>query len=129
MHRAFGLHLTFAFDLVEGEYHTNVIMTVLAGRACMLCPDSFVDPKVPLAIAKAFPGRCLFINESEKNAFAGNCIALTDKDLFMSQTGFDALRASSRETLTSWGFEISTVQLDEFEKAGGSLRCMVAEIF
>ncbi len=129
MHKAFDLRLTFAFELVPGEYHTNVIMMILAGRACVLCPDSFADPDVPTAISQAFPGRTLEMSVEEKNAFAVNCIALTDKDLFMSQAGYDALRPSSLETLQSWGFELCTVELDEIEKAGGSLRCMVAEIF
>jgi hypothetical protein len=129
MHKAFDLRLTFAFDLVGGEYHTNVIMMILAGNACVLCPDSFADPDVPAAISRAFPGRSLQMTPAEKNAFAINCIALTGKDLFMSQTGFNALRPSSLETLRSWGFELTTVELDEIEKAGGSLRCMVAEIF
>ena len=129
MHKAFDLRLTFAFELADGEYHTNVVMTILAGRACVLCPESFVDAAVPEAISQAFPGRTLFLTEEEKNAFAGNCIALTDKDLFMSSTGYRALRTSSLETLNSWGFELCTVELDEIEKAGGSLRCMVAEIF
>ncbi|MFT5141168.1 MAG: hypothetical protein ACI9H8_000481 [Lysobacterales bacterium] len=129
MHAAFDLRLSFAFDLAQGEYHTNVVMMILAGRAVVLCPDSFVDEDVPLAISRAFPGRTLMLTQAEKNAFAGNCIALTDKDLFMSQTGFDALRDSSVQTLQSWGFELTTVELDEIEKAGGSLRCMVAEIF
>jgi len=129
MHRVFDLRLTFAFDLAEGEYHTNVVMMILAGRAVVLCPESFADPEVPEAISQAFPGRTLFLTEDEKNAFAGNCIALTDKDLFMSEAGFKALRPSSLDTLQSWGFELCTVELDEIEKAGGSLRCMVAEIF
>ncbi len=129
MHDAFGLKLVFCFELQPIEYHTNVIMMVLASRACVIFPGAFIDPAVPDAIAKAFPGRTLLLNETEKNAFAGNCIALTDKDLFMSQTGVDALRVSSRAALEAWGFVIHSTQLDEIEKAGGSLRCMVAEIF
>jgi hypothetical protein len=129
MHKAFDLRLTFAFDLVEGEYHTNVVMMILAGRACVLCPESFADAQVPAAIGKAFPGRTLQMSVEEKDAFAVNCIALTDRDLFMSQAGFEALRPSSLETLQSWGFELTIVELDEIEKAGGSLRCMVAEVF
>lgn len=129
MHRAFDLRLTFRFDLAPHEYHTNVVLAVLAGRACVLCPESFADQEVPGAIATAYPGRTLFLDEAEKNAFAGNCIALTDSDLFMSQAGADALRHGSRATLESWGFKLVTVELDEIEKAGGSLRCMLAEIF
>lgn len=129
MHKAFDLRLTYAFDLVEGEYHTNVVMMILAGRACVLYPGAFADEDTPGAICRAFPERHLLLTEAEKDAFAGNCIALTERDLFMSQTGFESLRPSSLETLQSWGFELTTVELDEFEKAGGSLRCMVAEIF
>ncbi len=65
----------------------------------------------------------------KKNAFAGNFIALTPHDLFMSQTGVDALRISSLKILEAWGFKLHSTQLDEIEKAGGSLRCMLAEIF
>ncbi len=129
MHAAFALKMIFSFELQPEEYHTNVIMMVLASRACVIYPGAFVDPMVPEAIAKAFPGRTLELNKAEKNAFAGNCIALTDTDLFMSQTGVDALRPASRAALEAWGFSIHSTNLDEIEKAGGSLRCMLAEIF
>ena len=129
MHDTFDLNLIFSFELQPHEYHTNVILMVLASRACVIYPGGFSDPGVPAAIAKAFPGRTLILNEAEKNAFAGNCIALTDNDLFMSQTGVEALRSSSHTALEAWGFEIHSTRLDEIEKAGGSLRCMVAEIF
>ncbi len=126
---AFGLKMIFAFDLQPDEYHTNVVMMVLAGRACVIYPGAFADPAVPKAIGNAFPERTLILNETEKNAFAGNCIALSDKDLFMSATGVAALRPASRALLESWGFVIHSTPLDEIEKAGGSLRCMLAEIF
>lgn len=129
MHEAFGLKMMFAFDLQATEYHTNVVMMILAGRACVIYPGAFVNPVVPQAIAHAFPERTLILNEVEKNAFAGNCIALSDNDLFMSSTGYSALRPESRTLLESWGFVIHHTALDEIEKAGGSLRCMVAEIF
>ena len=129
MHDAFDLNMIFSFELQPEEYHTNVIMMVLAGRACVIYPDAFVDQRVPEAIAAAFPGRSLLLSKAEKDAFAGNCIALTDSDIFMSQTGVDALRPTSRDALKSWGFTIYGARLDEIEKAGGSLRCMLAEIF
>ena len=129
MHNAFDLNLTFCFDLIPDEYHTNVVMSVLAGRACVLHPGSFSDPDVPGAIAAAFPERTLMLSQEEKNRFAGNCIALTRNDLFMSQAAADALRPQTLATLESWGFRLHSVKLDELEKAGGSLRCMVAEIF
>jgi len=129
MNEAFDLKMTFSFELRPEEYHTNVIMMVLASRACVIYPGGFTDPAVPVAIASAFPDRTLLLNTAEQTAFAANCIALTERDLFMSQTGLDALRDSSRRTLEDWGFVIHSTPLDEIEKAGGSLRCMVAEIF
>ncbi len=129
MHRAFNSRLTFQFDLKPNEYHTNVVMAVLASRACVMVPEAFADPEVPKAIAAAYPGRTLFLTNAEKEAFAGNCIALSDTDLFMSQAGSDALRDECKQRLNDWGFTLHSIGVDELEKAGGSLRCMVAEIF
>ncbi len=129
MHNAFWLKLTFQFDLKPEEYHTNVVMSILAGRACVIHAGAFVDEEVPVVIAEIYPDRTLFIDKQEKDAFAGNCIALTDSDLFMSQAGVDALQPENRAALESWGFVLHSTELDEIEKAGGSLRCMLAEIF
>ncbi|MSQ98172.1 MAG: amidinotransferase [Xanthomonadales bacterium] len=129
MHAAFNLRHTLYFDLVEGEYHTNVVMAVLAGRACLVHPESIADPKIVRALDAIYPDHILYLDDAEKQAFAGNCIALTHKDLFMSETAADALRRSSRGLLESWGFRLHSHPLDEIEKAGGSLRCMVAEIY
>jgi hypothetical protein len=129
MHDAFGLKLTYCFDLAPDEYHTNVVFSVLAARACVLYPDACAEAQASAAIEAAFPGRTLLLDEHEKNHFVGNCISLSPNDVFMSETAADALRPSSRATLESWGFRIHSAPLDELEKAGGSLRCMVAKVF
>jgi len=129
MHSAFDLTHTLQFELVPGEYHTNVVMSVLASRALVLHADSIVDSRVPKDLDVLFNGQVMYLSKAEKNAFAANCIALTDHDLFMSQTAADALQPHNRALLDYWGFRVHTAQLDELEKAGGSLRCMVAEIY
>jgi hypothetical protein len=129
MHEAFGLALTFVFALVESEYHTNVVLSVLAGRAVVLHAGSFADPEVPAAIAAAYEGRALWLSDEEKLAFAGNCIALAPNEVWMSARAAAALRPQSRALLSAWGFGIRAVALDEIEKAGGSLRCCVAELY
>jgi hypothetical protein len=129
MHEAFDLALTFQFDLDQHEYHTNVVMAVLASRALVICPDAFADPEVPRAIGHAYPGHVLEITSEEKEAFAGNVIALSFQDLFMSQTAINALAPEKLKQLEDWGFVIHGIELDEIEKAGGSLRCCVAEIY
>ena len=44
MHEAFGLRATLMFDLAPGEYHTNVVLAVLAGRAALVCPRRLRRP-------------------------------------------------------------------------------------
>ena len=60
---------------------------------------------------------------------AANCLALAEDQLWISQAGADALKAADRERLAGAGFSIKAVELDELEKAGGSLRCCIAEIY
>jgi hypothetical protein len=130
MHEAFDLALTFRFDLKPEEYHTNVVMSVLASRALVICPDAFVDPDVPAAIAELFPGQVLEITRKEKQAFAGNCLALGFDDLFISTTAWRALAPDKRRRIEQeFGFRVHAIELDEVEKAGGSLRCCIGEIF
>jgi len=129
MNDAFGLRLMFCFELAEGEYHTNVLMASLAGRAVFLAPDGFADPGVPNAIATAHGGQALRLSPEQKRAYAGNAITLAPNRVWMSQRAARALTDAQRASLTEWGFSIGSVALDEIEKAGGSLRCCVAEIF
>jgi len=129
MHAAFLNRLTFSFDLNPAEYHTNVVLSVLAGRACVLVPGAFADPEVPAAIAQVYTGRTLYLSEAEKRSYSGNCIALTGHDLLFSQAGLDGLSLPNRHQLGNWGFNLHAIELDELEKAGGSLRCLIAELF
>lgn len=129
MHEAFDLALTFVFDLDPAEYHTNVVMSVLASRAVVLHAPSFRDPGVPRAIAELYAPNVLYLSDEEKAGFVGNCLALSASDLWMSARAEHALRPESRAALESWGFRILSSPLEEIEKGGGSLRCCVAEIF
>lgn len=129
MHEAFDLAMTFSFDLKASEYHTNVVMSVLASRALVICPDAFVDPRVPEAIIQAFDGQAVIISATEKEAFAGNCLAVTDRDVMISQTAIDALSPATLAQLERWSFKLHPVAMTEIEKAGGSVRCCIGEIF
>ena len=60
---------------------------------------------------------------------AANAITLSDDAVWMSRRAAESLTDAQRDTLAGWGFAIRTVPLDEIEKAGGSLRCCVGEIF
>ena len=129
LHEGFQLDLLFQFELKPTEYHTNVVMACLAGEACVICPDSFVQQDDADAIADFYKGRTLEITDAEKQAFIGNCISITTEDVFFSQKALDTLTSQARSKLESWGFKLHGVDVSELEKAGGSLRCMVGEIF
>jgi hypothetical protein len=129
MHAAFGLRATLLFDLAAGEYHTNVVMSVLAGRALVICPAGFADPAVPAALSALYAPHVVTLTAAQKAAFAGNCIAVSSDRVFFSRAGADALDPDQREGLARAGFITVAVALDEIEKAGGSLRCCVAEIY
>lgn len=129
MHAAFGLRLTFAFELAAGEYHTNVVLAILAGRAAVVAAGGFRDQAAATAIARVYGEGVVHLDESQKAAFAGNAIALSPDRAWFSAAAADALEPAQRARLERAGFAIGTVALDEIEKAGGSLRCCVAEIF
>lgn len=129
MHEAFGLRLTYAFELAPGEYHTNVVMSVLGGAALVLCRSGLRESAAAAAIAAAYGEAVIEIDAPEKNAFAGNCIALRPGGVWMSAAAKAALGGASRAVLARLGWQLRTVDLDEIEKAGGSLRCCIAEVF
>jgi hypothetical protein len=129
MHAAFGLRATLLFELAPGEYHTNVVLSVLAGRAVVVAPDGFADPAVAEAIAGFYAPAAVRLSPAQKQAFAANCLALGTDEAWFSTAAERALAPAQREQLRAAGFSLRAVELDEIEKAGGSLRCCVAEVF
>lgn len=129
MHDAMGLRATLLFDLAEGEYHGNVVLAVLAGRAVLVCPQGFADPAVVTALAALYAPHAVLLTAQEHAAFAGNAIALSDDVVWMSAHAGGSLTAASRVALAAAGFALRTVELDAIEAGGGSLRCCVGEIF
>lgn len=129
MHEAFGLRATLLFDLAPGEYHTNVVLAVLAGRAAIACPRGFADPAVAEAIAALYAPHVVRCSPAEHAAFVGNAIALSADAAWMSARAADALTPAHRAVLAGAGFMVRGVPLAAIEAAGGSLRCCVGEIF
>lgn len=129
MHEALGLRATLLFDLAPGEYHANVVLAVLAGRAAILCPAGFADPAAVEAVEALYMPHAVRLSPGEQAAFAGNAIAASPETVWMSSGAAAALSGSSRAMLERAGFAVHAVPLDAIEAAGGSLRCCVAEIF
>lgn len=129
MHAAFGLRVTLMFDLAPGEYHTNVLLAVLAGRAALVCPHA-LQGDVSHALHALYGPHVVTLSPAEQAAFAGNAIALTDRSVWMSRRAHHRVAEASRRQLEEGaGFTVRRVPLEAIEAGGGSLRCCVAEIF
>lgn len=129
MYKAFGLRLMFCFELAPDEYHTNVLLTLLASRVVVLAADGFRDPAVPEAIARAYGDRAIRLDVEQKRDFAANAITLCNERVWMSARAVSSLTDAQCHALAGYGFAVGSVDLSEIEKAGGSLRCCVGEIF
>ena len=129
MHEALGLRATLMFDLAPGEYHTNVVLAVLAGRAALVAPGGFADPRVLDALQALYAPHCIVLSAAEHAAFVANSIALTPARAWMSARAAAALGAGSRQALQAAGFAVAEVPLHAIEAGGGSLRCCIGEVF
>jgi hypothetical protein len=129
MHEAFGLRATLMFDLAPNEYHTNVVLAVLAGRAVLMCADGFADRHVVETIAALYGPHAIRLSPDERAAFAGNAIALQPEAVWMSTTAAQALSPVSHAALAAAGFAVRSATLEAIEAAGGSLRCCIGEIY
>lgn len=129
MHAAFGLDATLVFDLAPGQYHANVLLQIYAGRLAVACPDGFAEPAVAEAILRFHAPRAVALGREARLAYAGNGIAVSTDAAFLSARAAAALTSAERQAFADAGFTLHTVPLPEIEKAGGSLRCCVGELF
>ena len=129
MHAAFGLNKTYLFELSAGEYHTNVVLSALGGKGIVLARAGFADSNDADVIAALYPHQCVELSAEEKNNFAANCIALRADQLWMSARAERSLQTATKQRIQSLGLKVHSTDLSELEKAGGSLRCMIGEIY
>ena len=129
MHAAFGLNKTYLFELSAGEYHTNVVLSALGGKGIVLARAGFADSNDADVIAALYPHQCVELSAEEKNNFAANCIALRADQLWMSARAERSLQTATKDRIQSLGLKVHSADLSELEKAGGSLRCMIGEIY
>ena len=128
-----------AFD-AEGPdgrpaYHTNVLMGIGDGFA-VVCTESIAERGRRAAVVEEL-GRdgaeVIAIDAAEMNGFAGNLLALRtrggDPVIAMSDAALRALAPEKRRRLERHG-TILSVGIPTIERlGGGSVRCMLAEIY
>jgi hypothetical protein len=116
-------------------YHTNVVMTLGEGFA-VLCEEAIEEEWELIAVRQLLESSghdIIRISKEQMHAFAGNMLQVKnsrgEKYLVMSQTAFDSLtelqlnELSARTTF----LPVPVPVIEQTE--GGSVRCMMAEIF
>lgn len=115
-------------------YHTNVLMNI-GERIAVICDAAIADAGQRAAVLRHLgdTGReVISLSYEQLDAFAGNMLELRARDgtrvIAMSQRAYDSLDAPQLERLQANG-RIVTAAIDNIEaSAGGSVRCMLAEI-
>jgi hypothetical protein len=130
---------TVTFNATDEEgaeiYHTNVMMC-LGDEYAVACVDSIRDRNEKANfVDKIHQTNRLLVEISieQMNSFAGNMLQVAtrenDKLLLMSAAANSSLSSGQREVLESFN-NIVSFEIDTIEACGGgSVRCMIAEIF
>ena len=115
-------------------YHTNVMMTIGAGTSiiCLDSIDSFEERNL-VKEKLTETNDVIEISEKQIKDFAGNIIILKSKDnvikFIISETAYNSLSSRQINQINSIGdFIIGSIPNIE-KYSGGSVRCMIAEIF
>lgn len=116
-------------------YHTNVLMSV-GSKVAVLNADAFTEPEELTRVEdklRASMKTIIRINEEQMLSFCGNILEVKAHDgeslFIMSHTAYRAFLPKQREILNLHG-RIVPVAIPTIEKVGGgSIRCMMAEIF
>jgi hypothetical protein len=116
-------------------YHTNVVMT-LGENFCVLCEEAIEEEWELIAVRQLLEstGHAIIpITRDQMHAFAGNMLQVKNSQgenyLLLSQTASDSLKEWQKEMLEAYArlLPIAVPTIEEVE--GGSVRCMIAEVF
>ena len=116
-------------------YHTNVMLSVADNYAiiCIECIDHKEDRENVIESFRKTGKAIITLTEKQMNSFAGNMLQLQnvhgEKYLVMSETAFNSLEDIQINKLKSFN-ELIVVPVPTVEQyGGGSVRCMMAEVF
>ncbi len=116
-------------------YHTNVMLTLAKEYAvvCLDCIDNEEEREIIFKSLELSGKEIISISEDQMHNFAGNMLQVGNRDgklfMVMSQSAFNSLTEHQIELLKSYN-ELLVIPIPTIEKVGGgSVRCMMAEIF
>ena len=109
--RVRGLRITH-----PGMYHLDLAFCPLSETRAMVCPSAFDEASARAALALV--PEPLVLTEEEALTFCANSIVIGNRILM------PACPERVRAQLEEWGLEIRLVDVSEFHKGGGSIRCL-----
>lgn len=127
--------VSFQTALPSGKpiYHTNVMMAI-GESFCVICDEVIPEFERRFVIKSlAKDKQVISISLDQMNKFCGNILQLEtvngEKVIAMSQSAYDAFSNAQRAQLSSHGkllpFNVKTIE----NIGGGSVRCMLGEVF
>jgi hypothetical protein len=127
-----------AFDAVDREgvpiYHTNVLMNV-GEKLAVICDAAITREDQRKAVVERLQStghEIISLDFGQLEAFAGNMLELRAEDgtpvVAMSQRAWSSLGPEQRTKFEANGRVVTTPIDDIEDSAGGSVRCMLAEI-
>ena len=127
-----------AFDAVDRDgapiYHTNVLMNV-GEELAVVCDEAIPRDDQREAVMQSLKGtghKVLTLTFDQMDSFAGNMLELRSSSgqrvIAMSEQARDSLTESQLETISDYAQIVSTPIENIESSAGGSVRCMLAEI-
>ena len=116
-------------------YHTNVMMC-LGDKFAVLCEEAIEEEWELIAVRQLLEstGHAIIpISREQMECFGGNMLLLKNQKgeslIIMSQSAFLSLRKEQVNMLEAYG-EIVSIAVSTIERVeGGSVRCMMAEVF
>jgi N-dimethylarginine dimethylaminohydrolase len=117
--RVRGLRLTH-----PGMYHLDLAFCPLDDRRAIVCPEA-LDGRSADALMSLVPEPLVLSEEEALTTFAANSIVLPPSGPGAPATVvMPAAPDHVRDQLEGWGFAVELVDVSEFHKAGGSIRCL-----
>ncbi len=116
-------------------YHTNVMMCI-AQKFVVICLESITDKNERELVTKSLESsghKVIDISFDQMQNFAGNMLELktqlSKSILVMSASAYNSLTQLQKDIISNFS-EIVPLNVNTIEKiGGGSVRCMIAEIF
>ena len=99
-------------------YHLDLAFCPLDEVRAMVAPGAFDDPSAT-ALLELVPEPLVLTDEEALTTFCANSIVI-GRTVVMPAGAPERVAAQ----LEDWGFEVVEVEVDEFHKGGGSIRCL-----